>query len=610
MNNIINNDIIGFHTTKDYLDVYNCPLQFFVGPPFSYEVTSFLNLDLSDKKIFIHSKYVGNIAKHDSRVTVRYLKKELEYLQNLKIQNTGSVFHLTTGHDINKEQSLIYISTVLNKFCKELDFKLNNEYYNHIIIETSNHITHLGSTIEDFKIIYDNLNTIARKRVRFCIDTSHIFVTYYGINTVDGMIDYLSNFDLLVGLDKIILIHLNDSKGLPLSSFMPHEAIGKGNIFNEYKNKLSSLHILKAFACIYNLPCILERRGVTEPVPDEIINEMEIYTNLDINDLNTNQFMAMINKKKIIIMLSKLQDTYKILANIKETAYRKAIESINNSDIIILKYKIKNKIPMLMEKKKNVIDKYKNINNIGDSIANKIYEIITTNKIQKLYIIENDEKFKAIKQLTELLYIGPKKASELYRQGIKTISDLTDNISILQDKNILTTNQINSITYLQSLKPLSNEFIKKVESNIVLPSNYEWFILGSYARKSKFSKDIDILIIDFDIKIMIDNLKKKYNLLSIFRNGDKIFSGIFKNNQIIFRVEIYRVDKDSKYAAILHYTGSKSFNIILRNIAREHNMLLNQYGLYKNGIKLQLESTNDIFRYLDIAYVPPEKRNL
>ncbi|AAG02916.1 putative DNA polymerase beta/AP endonuclease [Betaentomopoxvirus amoorei] len=606
-NNILNNKYIGFHTIKEYLDKYKCPLQFFVGAPHSYQSTEYLNKSYTGRTIFVHSKYVGNIAKDKNSVALRNIKKELLYLQNMEINNSGTVVHLSLYYNKNQEESLKYVANELNKFCKVLDNILDNNYFNHIIFETTNDIRHLGAKTEDFKILYDNLDSNAKKRIKFCIDTSHIFVTFYNINTVKGMINYLAKFDLLIGLDKIILIHLNDSCGLPLSSYKPHEAIGKGNIFKNYKDDLSSLHILKTYATLYNIPCILERRN---EVPDQsIMDEMKIYLDIKQN-MNIDNFMSMINKHKILLVLNKFADIYNILNEIKYKAFLNAAYVIQNTPVIIFKYKNVNNKFILNESKENIIQKYKNLKSIGTSISDIIYELLSTNKVEKLINLENNSSYKYIKILTSILFIGPKKAQSLLKLNIKNINDLIEKKDNIINMGILTIHEIKIIEYIKDMEPVSRNFINDLKQNINLSSECEWYILGSYARGLDYSKDIDILIIDFTIDKFLEELKKIAKLMYIIRKGNNIFSGVFLWQGKKFILEINKVNNKEKYTAIMHFTGSKKFNIFMRNIAKSENMILNQYSLKKDNVELPITKEEDIFDYLKIKYIPNNKRNI
>ena len=88
--------------------------------------------------------------------------------------------------------------------------------------------TSIGSTFEEIAKLIQLVPAKVRRRVGVCIDTAHIFAAGYDITTdYDGVIQ---KFDDVVGLKRLRMMHLNDSKA-PLGSHRDrHELIGEGAI--------------------------------------------------------------------------------------------------------------------------------------------------------------------------------------------------------------------------------------------------------------------------------------------------------------------------------------------------------------------------------------------
>lgn len=76
-------------------------------------------------------------------------------------------------------------------------------------------------------------------------------------------------------------------------------------------------------------------------------------------------------------------------------------------------------------------DEAKNLIGIGEKISKKIDEFLQTGKLRKLENIQQDENAQAIGLLTRVSGIGPVKAAEFVRSGIKTINTLRENIDKL-----------------------------------------------------------------------------------------------------------------------------------------------------------------------------------
>jgi deoxyribonuclease IV len=86
----------------------------------------------------------------------------------------------------------------------------------------------VGSSFEHIASIIDKISE--RKRIGICFDTCHAFAAGYDLRTGAGLADTLQQFDELIGLSSLRIVHLNDSKGERGSGLDRHEHIGMGAI--------------------------------------------------------------------------------------------------------------------------------------------------------------------------------------------------------------------------------------------------------------------------------------------------------------------------------------------------------------------------------------------
>ncbi len=86
----------------------------------------------------------------------------------------------------------------------------------------------LGSTFEEIAVILDSSRYGAQLGV--CFDTCHSFAAGYDFRTLQAYRETFSRFDALIGLARLKLFHLNDSKRALGSKVDRHEHIGKGEI--------------------------------------------------------------------------------------------------------------------------------------------------------------------------------------------------------------------------------------------------------------------------------------------------------------------------------------------------------------------------------------------
>ena len=90
----------------------------------------------------------------------------------------------------------------------------------------------VGSTIEELAAIADAIaaRAVAAERVGFCLDTAHLWSAGYCVREPEATDELLERFDSLIGLARLRMIHLNDSKSELGSRLDRHEHIGAGQI--------------------------------------------------------------------------------------------------------------------------------------------------------------------------------------------------------------------------------------------------------------------------------------------------------------------------------------------------------------------------------------------
>ena len=86
----------------------------------------------------------------------------------------------------------------------------------------------IGYRFEHLREIIDLVDE--KERMAVCLDTCHLFAAGYNISTEDGWNETIKQFDEIVGLNRLVAIHTNDSKKELGSRVDRHDHIGKGII--------------------------------------------------------------------------------------------------------------------------------------------------------------------------------------------------------------------------------------------------------------------------------------------------------------------------------------------------------------------------------------------
>ncbi len=119
--------------------------------------------------------------------------------------------------------------------------------------------TALGYTFKHLRDII--LRVKDGNRMGACIDTCHLFAAGYDITTAEGWEETWTQFEEAVGLDRLVAVHINDSKKSLGSHVDRHEHIGKGMIG------------LQAFRVLMNDPRLVEIPKILETEKSEDMHE-------------------------------------------------------------------------------------------------------------------------------------------------------------------------------------------------------------------------------------------------------------------------------------------------------------------------------------------------
>jgi deoxyribonuclease-4 len=124
--------------------------------------------------------------------------------------------------------------------------------------------TSVGATFENLRTIMDAIPDSQRHRVGVCFDTCHGYSAGYDlVNDYDGVWD---DFDRIIGLDRLGLIHLNDSKHPFASRKDRHETIGEGTLGDEpFRRIMLDERLLE-------VPKVLETPKGDDPVAADLAN--------------------------------------------------------------------------------------------------------------------------------------------------------------------------------------------------------------------------------------------------------------------------------------------------------------------------------------------------
>lgn len=172
-----------------------------------------------------HSSYLINMASPDETLnekSYQSLKEEMLRCEMLQIPNL--IFHPGSHVGSGEQEGMDRISTNINRL---FDAMPDNPCW--LLLEaTAGQGSNLGYTFEQLAYMIDRVED--KSRIGVCIDTCHIFAAGYPLSDPKEYAKTIKSFDDIVGLNRLRIIHMNDSKKEFDSKKDRHEHIGKGFI--------------------------------------------------------------------------------------------------------------------------------------------------------------------------------------------------------------------------------------------------------------------------------------------------------------------------------------------------------------------------------------------
>lgn len=172
-----------------------------------------------------HASYLINMAAQDPLVrkkSIDAMQIELDRAEQLGL--IGVVVHPGAHGEQSEEEGIALMAEaidILHRAAPKRKAKL-------ILETTAGQGTCLGHRFEQLKGMIDQAKT--GDRVAICVDTCHLFAAGYPLADRKDYLATFRKFDELLGLDRIVAFHLNDSKKGLGSRVDRHEHIGKGLI--------------------------------------------------------------------------------------------------------------------------------------------------------------------------------------------------------------------------------------------------------------------------------------------------------------------------------------------------------------------------------------------
>jgi DNA polymerase (family 10) len=264
------------------------------------------------------------------------------------------------------------------------------------------------------------------------------------------------------------------------------------------------------------------------------------------------------------------------------------------------------------------------IKGIGEALEQKITELVTTGKL-KYYDELKASIPPGLIEMLEISGLGPKKIQAMQKKlGIDSMEKLEaackagkvaelDGFGEKTQANILEGIE-RKRTYAS--KHLLGDALRAAEPLLEKLREHPAVIrcsgAGSLRRFKEVIGDIDLLASSKKAADVIEFFVSQPGIVKILAKGETKASVILDGG---IQCDL-RVVSDAEFPfALAYFTGSKEHNIVMRQRAIARGLRLNEYGLFKSKeetrdpkLLVPCKSEDEIFRKLDLVFVPPELR--
>ena len=212
---------------------------------------------ISNDSVIAHMPYLPNLSAPESEMyqkSLKALEDEVKRCSLLHIPflviHLGS--HLGKGSKNGVSQLIKACKTAMNNYS---DLHSTKNSVKVLLENSSGQKNSIGSSIEEIAEIFDRLNS---RNFGLCLDTCHAFAAGYDLSAEKGVTQLLDLISNNIGIDRLNVIHLNDSKGDLGANLDRHYHIGIGKIGKDgFKFLLNTKKL-------HHIPFIMET-----PIDDE-----------------------------------------------------------------------------------------------------------------------------------------------------------------------------------------------------------------------------------------------------------------------------------------------------------------------------------------------------
>lgn len=262
------------------------------------------------------------------------------------------------------------------------------------------------------------------------------------------------------------------------------------------------------------------------------------------------------------------------------------------------------------------------LDGIGKDLAEKITKLVQTGTLQQLEELL-EQVPEGVLALLRIPGLGPKKAAVIHKElGIESLADLRTaceehkvrelkGFGAKTEEGILAGIDLAERAGERIYWATADEVVQRMLAHLSKSKAVKQLEpAGSYRRGRETVGDLDFLVDATDIDAVMDHFGAFTDVADTIVRGDtKMSVRLTSGLQVDLRV----VPTKSFGAALQYFTGSKEHNVVLRGMAKDRGLKINEWGVFRvaegeDDEYLAGKTEADVYKQMDLPCYPPELR--
>ncbi len=257
------------------------------------------------------------------------------------------------------------------------------------------------------------------------------------------------------------------------------------------------------------------------------------------------------------------------------------------------------------------------LDGIGKDLAEKIAELVKDGKLEFLEELKKQVP-ESVLALMRVPGLGPKKAAMLFKElKVTSLEELKaaceahtvrelKGFGVKTEESILSGLQFAADADKRILWAEADDLVREILVHMrACPAVERIEAAGSYRRGRDTVGDLDFLAVTENVTAVMDHLATFPGLAAVESRGATKMAGRLRNN---IHFDLRTVQANSFGAAMQYFTGSKAHNVIVRSMAKDLDLKVNEYGVFRGDEQIAGDDEQAVYAAIGLPWFPPELR--